>query len=200
MPTLIVATGNANKRREIQHMLGSTFHVLSLADIPDAPDIVEDGNTFEANAIKKARIIANHTGRPTLADDSGLEVDALNGAPGVYSARFAGKNATDTDNNAKLLALIKNIPDHQLTARFHCAMALVLPNGQTKTAHGIWEGGIVRQARGSNGFGYDPLFFVPEHNCTCAELSDEIKNSLSHRGRALRAIYPHILAALSSDA
>lgn len=194
MKTLIIATGNVGKQREIQHMLGNDFEVKTLKDIPDAPEIIEDGDTFEANAIKKARIICEHTGLPTLADDSGLEVDALDGAPGVYSARYAGENATDEANNQKLLSAITNIPDDQLGAQFHCVMALVQPNGQTQTTDGIWRGHLVRQPRGTNGFGYDPLFFVPEHNCTSAELTPEQKNALSHRGQALRKILPDIQA------
>ena len=194
MHTLIIATGNAGKQREIQQMLGDAFEVKTLKDILDAPEIIEDGDTFEANAIKKARVIAHHTGLPTLADDSGLEVDALKGAPGIYSARYAGENATDTDNNQKLLQAIAQVPDDQLGAQFHCVMALVHPNGQTQTTEGIWRGRLIRQARGTNGFGYDPLFWVPQHNCTSAELSPQQKNELSHRGQALRKILPHILA------
>lgn len=194
MQTLIIATGNAGKQREIQAMLGQTFVVKTLKDIPDAPEIIEDGATFKANAIKKARVIAQHTGLPSLADDSGLEVDALNGAPGVYSARYAGENATDEANNEKLLSAITHIPDNQLGAQFHCVMALVHPNGQTQTTDGIWRGHLVRTPRGTNGFGYDPLFFVPEHNCTSAELSPEQKNALSHRGQALHKILPYIQA------
>lgn len=194
MHTLILATGNIGKQREIQQMLGHTFDVKTLKDIPDAPEIIEDGDTFEANAIKKARIIAQHTNAPTLADDSGLEVDALNGAPGIYSARYAGEGATDESNNQKLLDAIANIPDDQLGAQFHCVMALVHPTGQTQTTTGIWRGHLIRTAQGTHGFGYDPLFFVPTHNCTSAELSPKQKNELSHRGQALRQILPHILA------
>ncbi|MBT4136523.1 MAG: XTP/dITP diphosphatase [Candidatus Latescibacteria bacterium] len=194
MHTLIIATGNAGKQREIQQMLGDTFEVKTLKDIPNAPEIIEDGDTFEANAIKKARIIADHTGLITLADDSGLEVDCLNGAPGIYSARYAGEGATDKANNQKLLSAIANVPDDQLGAQFHCVMALVDPNGQTQTTDGIWRGHLLRQACGTNGFGYDPLFFVPTHNCASAELPTEQKNELSHRGQALRKILPHILA------
>jgi non-canonical purine NTP pyrophosphatase (RdgB/HAM1 family) len=194
MHTLIIATGNAGKQREIQQMLGDTFEVKTLKDIPDAPEIIEDGDTFEANAIKKARIIANHTGLPTLGDDSGLEVDILNGAPGIYSARYAGEDATDATNNQKLLSAIANVPNDQLGAQFHCVMALVHPTGQTQTAEGIWRGHLVHQAQGTHGFGYDPLFFVPTHNCTSAQLPTEQKNELSHRGQALHKMLPHILA------
>lgn len=196
MPTLILATGNPGKRREIAQMLGASVAIKTLIDMPDAPEIVEDGDTFEANAIKKARILSQHAGRPALADDSGLEVDALNGAPGVYSARFAGPNATDAANNAKLLSLLSDIPDVRRTARFRCAMAIALPNGQVQTASGAWEGRILHAPRGTNGFGYDPLFFVPECGLTAAELPAEEKNRRSHRGSALRAMYPHILVAL----
>ena len=194
MHTLIVATGNAGKCREIQQMLGETIQVKSLSDIPDAPDVVEDGDTFEANALKKARIIARHTSLPALADDSGLEVDALSGAPGVFSARFAGEDATDADNIAKLLGLLQNVPHADRTARFRCVMALVNPEGREQTAQGAWEGEIGHTPQGDNGFGYDPLFIVPTHSCTAAQLPPEIKNALSHRGQALKAIHPHILA------
>lgn len=192
MNTLILATRNQGKLREIQQMLGEYIHVQTLDEFPDAPDVVEDGDTFEANAIKKAREIAQHTGLPALADDSGLVVDTLNGAPGIYSARFAGKNATDEDNNAKLIDQLRGIPENQRTARFCCVMALVTPNGEIQTTKAAWEGLILTKARGDNGFGYDPLFFDPTHNCTSAELPTAEKNRLSHRGQALRAILPKI--------
>ncbi|MDP6042629.1 MAG: XTP/dITP diphosphatase, partial [Candidatus Latescibacteria bacterium] len=179
--------------KEIQQMLGDRVQVQTLDAFPNAPDVIEDGDTFEANAVKKAREIARHTGLPALADDSGLVVDALNGAPGVYSARFAGEDATDADNNAKLTDQLKEVPQNQRTARFCCAMALAAPNGKIQTAQATWEGRILSKPQGDNGFGYDPLFFVPTHNCTSAELPSEEKNHLSHRGQALRAILPRIL-------
>jgi XTP/dITP diphosphohydrolase len=197
MLTLVLATGNSGKQREIQQMLGDLFAVKTLKDFPDAPEIIEDGNTFEANAIKKARVIASHTGLPTLGDDSGLEVDILGGAPGIFSARYAGEGATDESNNRKLLQALADVPDDQLGAQFHCAMALVQANGQIQTTEGNWRGHLIREPRGSHGFGYDPLFFVPGHNCTSAELPTHKKNLLSHRGQALRKILPHILAQMN---
>ena len=193
MPTLILATRNQGKRREIQDMLGSDIQVLSLDAFPNAPEVIEDGNTFEANARKKAREIAKYTGLPALADDSGLVVDALNGTPGVYSARYAGKDATDKANNDKLVENLRGIPASQRTAHFCCAMALATPDDRVQTAEAIWDGRILTTPRGMNGFGYDPLFYVPTHNATSAELSSGEKNRLSHRGQALRAILPFIL-------
>ncbi|MYB55523.1 MAG: XTP/dITP diphosphatase [Gemmatimonadetes bacterium] len=193
MPILILATRNQGKRREIQDMLGSEIQVVSLDAFPNAPEVIEDGETFEANAIKKAREIAKYTGLSALADDSGLVVDALNGAPGIYSARYAGEDATDEANNAKLIENLNSIPTNQRTAHFCCAMALATPDGSVQTTEAIWEGRILTTPRGENGFGYDPLFFIPTHNCTSAELSSGKKNRISHRGQALRAILPLIL-------
>ena len=174
-------------------MLGSDIQVISLDAFPSAPEVIEDGNTFEANAIKKAREIAKYTGLPALADDSGLVVDALNGAPGVYSARYAGEDATDKTNNDKLIENLRGIPESHRTAHFCCAMALATPHGRVQTTEAIWKGRILTTPRGENGFGYDPLFFISTHNCTSAELSSDEKNRLSHRGQALRAISPCIL-------
>lgn len=174
-------------------MLGSDIQVLSLDAFPNAPEVIEDGDTFEANAIKKAREIAKYTGLPALADDSGLVVDTLNGAPGVYSARYAGEDATDEANNAKLVKNLRGISASHRTAHFCCAMALATSDGRVQTTEAIWEGRILTTPRGANGFGYDPLFYVPTHNRTSAELSSEKKNRLSHRGQALRAILPLIL-------
>ncbi len=174
-------------------MLGSDIQVISLDAFPNAPEVIEDGDTFEANAIKKAREIAKYTGLPALADDSGLVVDALNGAPGVYSARYAGEYATDKANNDKLIENLRGIPENQRTAHFCCAMALATPDGRVQTAEAIWEGRILTTPRGANGFGYDPLFYVPTRNATSAELSSDEKNRLSHRGQALHAILPCIL-------
>ena len=180
-------------------MLGSDIQVVSLDAFPNAPEVTEDGETFEANAIKKAREIAKYTGLPALADDSGLVVDALNGAPGIYSARYAGKNATDETNNAKLIENLRDIPAKQRTAHFCCAMALATPDGRVQTVQAIWKGRILATPRGANGFGYDPIFFIPTHNCTSAELSSEEKNRISHRGQALRAILPCILDLFSAS-
>ena len=196
MRPLLVATRNAGKLKEIEAILGNEVELKGLADYPDAHEVVEDGDTFEANAIKKAVEIANATGMTTLADDSGLEVDALDGAPGVYSARFAGPHATDADNNEKLLALLSEIAEDRRQARFRCVIAVVAPGGEARTATAAWEGHIIREPRGDYGFGYDPLFFSSEHGSTSAELPLEAKNRASHRGKALRAAKPLILEAL----
>jgi len=190
MSCLVVATKNAGKLREIREILGSEYRLRSLADFPDVGEIVEDGRTFEANAIKKALVVACHTGHVSLADDSGLEVDALDGAPGVYSARFAGENATDEQNNRKLLKLLEDTPDAERTARFRCVIAVGAPDGSAQTAEGTAEGRILHSPRGKGGFGYDPLFLVSGIRRTFAELSPEEKNRLSHRGKALQAAVP----------
>jgi XTP/dITP diphosphohydrolase len=187
MNTLIVATGNAGKLKEIRNLLGDQILLKSLADFPDIPEILEDGDTFEANAIKKAITVARATGIVTLGDDSGLQVDALNGAPGIYSARFAGEEATDSDNNAKLLNLLTSIPHEKRTARFRCVLAMATPDETVHTAEGQCEGFILTEPRGTHGFGYDPLFYLPELNATVAELPVDQKNKISHRGHALQA-------------
>ncbi|MDE2998362.1 MAG: XTP/dITP diphosphatase [Gemmatimonadota bacterium] len=189
MSCLTVATKNPGKLREIREILGSEARLLSLADFPDVGDIVEDGRTFEANAIKKALAVASQTGHVSLADDSGLEVDALDGAPGVYSARFAGEKATDEQNNRKLLRLLEDVPDAQRTARFRCVIAVGAPDGSVQTAEGTAEGRILHSPRGTGGFGYDPLFLVSGLRRTFAELPSEEKNRISHRGNALRSAY-----------
>ena len=196
MKALLVATHNQGKLKEIQAILGDDVVLKTMTDYPDVAEVVEDGDTFEANAIKKAVEVAEATGEITLADDSGLEVDAIDGAPGVYSARFSGENATDQTNNDKLLSLLDQIPDEQRQARFRCVIAVVAPGGEPRTATAAWEGSIVRAPRGDQGFGYDPLFFSPEHGMTSAELPRETKNRASHRGKALRAARPLILDAL----
>lgn len=175
MSCLTVATKNPGKLREIREILGSEARLLSLADFPDVGDIVEDGRTFEANAIKKALAVASQTGHVSLADDSGLEVDALDGAPGVYSARFAGEKATDEQNNRKLLRLLEDVPDAQRTARFRCVIAVGAPDGSVQTAEGTAEGRILHSPRGTGGFGYDPLFLVSGLRRTFAELPSEEK-------------------------
>ena len=187
MKSLILATRNLGKLLEIRHILGPEVTVTSLADLPSAPKIVEDGSTFEANAVKKARVVARHANCPALADDSGLEVDALGGAPGVFSARYAGENASDTRNNARLIEQLDGVPKEKRTARFRCVIAVATPDGAVRTAEGQCEGQILPAPRGQNGFGYDPLFLLPELGRTFAELSPEEKNRLSHRGLALRA-------------
>ena len=198
MKSLLLATHNKGKLKEIQAILGEEVTLLTMADYPEIPEVMEDGDTFEANAIKKAVEVANASGQIALADDSGLVVDALDGAPGVYSARYAGDAATDQDNNDKLLREITNIPDDALAARFQCVIAVVAPAGTPRTASAAWEGRIVREPRGDQGFGYDPLFFSPEHGSTSAELPREEKNRASHRGKALHAAKPLILELLNT--
>jgi XTP/dITP diphosphohydrolase len=164
----------------------------SLTDFAPMPSPAEDGNTFEANARLKAEYYARALGCWVIADDSGLEVDALGGDPGIYSARYAGEDATDFANNAKLIQKLTGIPAEQRTARFRCVAALAEPGGVLATAHGTIEGRIIDQPHGSNGFGYDPHFFVPEFSMTTAEMPPEQKNRISHRGRALAALRPQI--------
>lgn len=158
------------------------YDVVSLADYPDAPEVEETGSTFVENAILKATAYAEFTGELTLADDSGLEVDALDGAPGVFSSRFA---ATDPERNAKLLDMMKDVPDGKRAARFRCVVAIAEPNGDTRTCDGTVEGVIAREPKGTNGFGYDPIFYVPELGRNMAELASSEKNAISHRGKAL---------------
>ena len=184
---LVVATTNKGKLQEINRLLADTGIVVKgLKEIEDLPEIIEDGDTFEANARKKALTVARHCGCLTLADDSGLVVKALQGEPGVYSARYAGPEANDTDNNRKLLSAMSGLPREQRKAAFHCAMALCDPSGDCRVFQGRLDGLILESPRGSGGFGYDPLFLVPEYGQALAELPLEIKNRISHRGEALR--------------
>jgi len=181
---LVIATSNTGKISEISALLeNSGIELLSLHDYPDMPDIIEDGSTFMENALKKARETSSYTGSLSLADDSGLMVDALDGRPGVMSARFAP--TTEARNN-KLLTLMKHIPDEQRTARFVCALALAGPDGFEWSTTGICEGMITRTPHGKGGFGYDPVFYFEPLGKTFAEISLETKNQISHRGIALR--------------
>jgi len=190
---LVVATGNAGKLREIRHLLeGTGIVVKGLSDFSGISDIVEDGETFEANARKKAETVARITGLPTLADDSGLEVEALGGAPGVRSARYAGERATDVQNNAKLLKELEALPDLSRAGAFCCAMAFCPRPEECTVFFGRVEGVILDAPRGEGGFGYDPLFLVREYGKTMAELSLETKNRISHRGQALRQAITYI--------
>lgn len=190
MQQIVLASGNAGKVREIGQLLsGLKIEVLPQSQF-DVPEIEESGLTFVENAILKARNAAKHTGLPALADDSGLEVDALKGQPGIYSSRFAGVEATDADNNTKLLALLADLPEEQRTARFQCLLVYMRHEGDPTPliCQGSWEGRILTEARGENGFGYDPLFWVPGEGCASAELPPERKNVLSHRGQALQCL------------
>jgi XTP/dITP diphosphohydrolase len=181
---LLIATGNRHKFQEISAILKSPHLALvGLRDLGEVPDVVEDGLTFEANAIKKAVTLARFSGLWTLADDSGLEVDALGGEPGVWSARYAGEPSNDAANNAKLLKKLENVPGR--TARFRCAMALSDPRGEARTVSGACEGTLLGGLKGQGGFGYDPLFVPAGYALTFAELPAEVKNLISHRARAL---------------
>jgi len=200
---LIVATKNKGKVREFQHAfapLGLT--VKSMFDYPDLPDVVEDGATFAENALKKAKTVGDALGLPVLADDSGLCVDELDGRPGVFSARYAGEDSSDADNNLKLLSELEELKQGEdteqpllSTARFVCALSLYDPaTGQERTAEGSVEGWITSEPAGGAGFGYDPLFYLPEFEKTMAELSLEEKQNISHRGKALRLLTEKLTA------
>lgn len=186
MREIVIASGNRGKVQEIaQALAGLPVRVLPLDVVGDWPAPVETGATMMENARIKADYYAACTGRACLADDSGLEVDALGGLPGVYSARFAGVHGDDAANNAKLLALLADVPEKARTARFRCCLALREPGGRTIMAEGVCEGIILRAPRGTSGFGYDPLFYLPQLGRTMAELDTAAKNAISHRGRAL---------------
>lgn len=185
-PDLVLATANPHKREELVALLGDLgFRIRTLEEFPSAPSIVEDGETCQANAIKKAEGIARHTGLLTLADDTGLEVEALGGRPGVYAARYAGEEATYVDNCRKLLHELKGVPASQRTARFVTVVAIVDPSAGVEVVEGVLEGRVAEAQSGTQGFGYDPVFFVPELNQTLAELTLEQKNQMSHHARAL---------------
>ncbi len=190
MKTIVLASGNPGKLREFAQILAQ-FH---LEVVPQSqfkvPEVPETGLSFVENALIKARNAAQYTGLPAMSDDSGIEVDALKGAPGIYSARFAGAEASDEDNNRLLLEKLKGVPDEQRTARYHCVIVYMQHANDPMPLifQGTWEGRILHEARGENGFGYDPFFYVPTHECSSAELPPEVKNQLSHRGQALRAL------------
>ena len=187
MRKFIVATKNKGKLKEIEEILtGLPLQVISMEEAGVSDEIDETGSTFEENAMIKAKAVFDKTKEMVMADDSGLEVDFLNGAPGIYSAWFAGEGATDSDKNTKLLYLLADVPFEKRCARFVCAIAVVLPNGETYTVRGTCEGFIGYAPEGGNGFGYDPLFYMPEFGMTTAQMEPEDKHNISHRGRALR--------------
>lgn len=189
MKKIIFATGNEGKMKEIRDILSDMdVKVLSMKEAGINVEIVEDGTTFEENAIIKAKTICELCGEITLADDSGLEIDYLNKEPGVYSARYMGEDTSYRIKNANLIERLEGVPDEKRTARFVCAVAAAFPGGSVKTVRETMEGCIGYEEKGENGFGYDPIFFLPEYGCTSAELSMEEKNKISHRGKALRAI------------
>jgi XTP/dITP diphosphohydrolase len=182
---LVLATRNRHKGEELAALLGGLgIRIRTLDEFPDAPEVVEDGDTCEANAIKKAHAIAAWTGLPAVADDTGLEVDALGGRPGVYAARYAGEDATYEDNCQKLLLELTGVPPEQRTARFLTVAAIALPLDGVRVTQGVLDGVIAEEPRGALGFGYDPLFLIPELGKTLAELSADQKNAISHRGKA----------------
>ena len=187
MKKIIFATGNQNKMREVREILADLpVEVISMREAGVHADPEENGETFEENAIIKARAIMELTGKVVLADDSGLEVDYLNKEPGIYSARYMGKDTSYRIKNGSLIQRLEGVPDEQRTARFVCAIAAAFPDGTILTTQGTIEGRIGYEEKGDNGFGYDPIFYVPELGCTTAELSDQQKNQISHRGKALR--------------
>lgn len=185
MQQLLIATHNLGKLREYRDLLADlSLDVVNLDEVNIDFDVDESGTTFAENAILKARTYADAAGLWTWADDSGLEVDALDGRPGVYSARYAGPNASDEDRYRKLIADLQQAPDRPRSARFRCVVALATPDGRVETAAGAIEGLIIDMPRGNHGFGYDPVFFIPEYGSTMAELPAAVKNRISHRGIA----------------
>jgi len=190
---LLLATRNPGKLAELRRLLdGGPVEVIGLADVPAFPDAPETGATFAENALAKARDAAAATGLPAVADDSGLAVEALNGMPGVLSARWSGRHGDDTANLELLLGQLTDVPDERRGAAFVCAAALVVPGGPETVVHGEWSGRIAHAPRGSGGFGYDPVFVPDGQDRTSAELSPREKDAASHRGRAMRALLPHL--------
>lgn len=197
--TILLASNNAGKVRELAQLLTDSPLQISAQREYGVPEVEETGLSFVENAILKARHAAQHSGLPALADDSGLEVDALHGAPGIYSARYAGVGASDAANIEQLLADLTAVPEPERTARFQCVL-VYLRHAADPTpliCQGTWEGRILYEPCGTNGFGYDPIFFVPTHGCSAAELDPETKNQLSHRGQALRRLRERLLGSLS---
>ena len=187
---IVIASQNKDKIKEIKSILADPrFTFLSTLDYPYCPRVIEDGQTYLENALKKARIIAKHTGKIALADDSGLEIPALSNEPGIFSARYAGDHATYDENIHKVIEKLKNLPGNKSkTAFFKCVIALAHPDGKSDTSEGICEGEIILTPRGTKGFGYDPIFYVPQFKKTFAELSQKEKNKISHRAQALNKI------------
>jgi XTP/dITP diphosphohydrolase len=186
---IVIATRNSGKLREIEAILAPLgLKILSLRDFPGIPEIIEDGQTFEENAVKKAAAVSRQTGRMAIADDSGLAVDALQGRPGVFSSRYAGEEATDAERYQKLLKEMAGTPPGKRGAAFICAMAVATPDGKAETVVGQCRGEIAMAPKGGHGFGYDPVFYLPERGKTMAELEPEIKNRISHRALALEKL------------
>ena len=193
--TIVIATQNEKKRKELVEILKHITGILlrSVEDFPFLPEVEEDGNSFRENAIKKATILATACNTWAMADDSGLEIDALNGRPGIYSSRYAGPNATDEKNIEKVLSELMGVPREKRTARFVCSIALSSPHQLFFVVEGHCEGFITEQPRGKGGFGYDPIFYVPDYNQTFAELNPLIKNSISHRAKTLEQFKERII-------
>ena len=197
---IVFASKNEGKVKEIRSMFEKmNIELVSLNEYKNVPQIVEDGNSFRENALKKARIISEFTGETVLADDSGLEVDFLEGEPGIYSSRYAGESANDEENNKKLLAKLKNVPLEKRTAHFTCVLVLYKKDGNYKYYEGKWHGQIIDKGHGENGFGYDPIFWSPELKMTAAELPAEIKNKVSHRGQAFSQLRNSLIELLKQS-
>ena len=189
MKEVIIATKNSGKAREFEHIFASRgIEVKTLLDFPEIPEVEETGTTFEENATLKAEVVSKALNKMVIGDDSGLIVDALEGRPGIYSARYAGEPKNDQNNTEKVLAELKNVPEENRTARFYCALAVAVPGQKTLTVSGTCEGRILNEPRGANGFGYDPVFYVPEKGLAMAELSADVKNKISHRANALKKL------------
>lgn len=194
----VIATRNKKKLEEIKRILeGIPLKLYTLTDFPDCPEVEEDADTFEGNAIKKTVAVAAFTKKSAIADDSGLEVYALNGAPGVFSARYSGEGADDRKNLVKLLSEMEEVEDEKRGARFVCCIALGFPDGRVEVFEGYVEGKIGRQPTGFNGFGYDPVFYPEGYDTTFAEISAEEKDKLSHRGRALRKLREYLMLSVA---
>lgn len=196
----VIATRNKKKVEEMMRLLdGLPISLSTLDDFPDCPEVIEDADTFKGNAAKKALAVSGYTKKPAISDDSGLEVYALNSAPGVYSARYAGKGADDMKNLEKLLKEIKGVEESKRGARFVCVIALAFPDGSVKVFDGFVEGSIGIEPKGSNGFGYDPVFYPKGYKRTFAEMTGEEKDRLSHRATALKALREYIVRFLSPE-
>ncbi|GAA2684728.1 MULTISPECIES: RdgB/HAM1 family non-canonical purine NTP pyrophosphatase [Nonomuraea] len=193
---IVLATRNAGKIVELRRILGG-FDVIGLEEFPEIGEVAETGLTFADNALLKAHAVAQGSGLPAVADDSGLCVDALNGMPGVFSARWSGRHGDDDANLDLLLAQVSDVPDERRTAHFTCSAALALPSGEERVVEGVLQGRLLRQRRGVNGFGYDPIFVPDGESRTTAEMSAEEKDAISHRGRAFRALAPIVVSLLS---
>ena len=189
MKEVIIATKNPGKAREFEHIFASRgIKVLTLLDFPEIPEVEETGTTFEENAILKAEAVSQALNKMVIGDDSGLMVDALEGRPGIYSARYAGEPKNDQNNTDKVLSELQGVREGERSARFYCALAVAIPGQETWTVSGTCEGRILEERRGTNGFGYDPVFYAPEKGLAMAELSSDEKNNISHRANALKKL------------